>query len=88
VVAAVRPLRARDARLAGAMRFASAYGCGLCVLCGRTFTFCAAKVPTVTTFGEVRPICQACMDAANRTRARRGLPRLNIQAGAYEPEPS
>ena len=91
MVAAVRALRARDARLARAMtRIAlGAGGEEQCITCGRWFTYCdRRKVPTVSAGGHVWRVCLTCVEWGNRNRTQRGLPLITIPPGAYEPLPS
>jgi len=60
---------------------------GACYACGRLFDFNPIHVPSIRVDGERQPICQACMERANRERVARGLEPFAIHPNAYEPEP-
>jgi hypothetical protein len=58
---------------------------GHCVGCGRLFSFHPHKVPSIRVNGIREPVCQACLEAANPERKRRGLQPIIAPPGAYEP---
>lgn len=62
------------------------YVIGACYGCGRTFTFNAEKVPSLTIEGTRQPFCQTCIDIANPIREANGLDPIVPLPGAYEPQ--
>ena len=58
---------------------------GNCCACGRQISFNPNKVPSIRIEGERRPVCKACIDAANSKRKEMGLPLFEIDPEAYEP---
>lgn len=60
---------------------------GSCCSCSRTFSFHPNKVPSYRVNGKREPVCELCVNAINRQRAKLGLPVFEIPAGAYEPAP-
>lgn len=58
---------------------------GTCAACGRLFMFNPVRVPSVRINGEREPVCEACMNAANVERTKRGLEPFPILPDAYEP---
>jgi len=61
-----------------------AIGYGLCFGCRQPFHFNPVKVPSITFEGERQPICRACVERANRTRAEKGIPPFDIAPDAYD----
>lgn len=62
---------------------------GLCLTCGRVFSFNPERVPSLRwppPDGPREPICEDCMRAVNAERERIGMPRLPVHPDAYEPE--
>jgi hypothetical protein len=55
-----------------------------CCLCARMFRCELGRVYLVSALGARRPVCLACLQAANRRRTQRGLPLLTVTEGAYE----
>jgi hypothetical protein len=53
---------------------------GPCLVCRHTFSYNPAHVPSL----RGKPICQDCMDEANRIRAEQGKHPHRIHPEAYE----
>lgn len=58
---------------------------GLCINCGRLFSFNPNSVPSIRVRGVREPVCRDCMAAANRARVANGLEPLPILPDAYDP---
>jgi hypothetical protein len=56
---------------------------GECLSCRKQFTFNPKKVPSFK--GE--PVCQECMERANKIREEKGLKPHPIMEGAYKEAP-
>jgi hypothetical protein len=61
-----------------------AFALSPCFACERLFTCNPARVPSVLVDGVRRPVCQDCVERANRQRDERGLPPIEVPPGAYE----
>ena len=67
---------------------------GECFGCKRLFTFHPNKVPSIRVnengypdpAGKREPVCRNCVEAANRIRAKTGLPLIPILDEAYGAE--
>ena len=57
-----------------------------CINCKRLFTFNPDLVPSVSVNGSKEPICRSCVEWANPLREAKGLPKIQVMPGAYEPQ--
>jgi hypothetical protein len=64
------------------MSFISTDGC---YVCGTKITYNALLVPSFVDHGVKRPLCQECVEYANRKRMARGLSEIKIWPNTYEP---
>jgi hypothetical protein len=70
------------------------FAAATCFGCKQPFTFNPELVPSLRINaegqpdpnGEKVPICRTCIERANVTRAKAGLPPHTILPGAYEPQ--
>ena len=56
-----------------------------CFGCGRLFSYNPVRVPSIRDphSGEKEPVCQSCINIANRIRADKGLDLLVVHPEAY-----
>jgi len=59
---------------------------GSCCNCKRIFSFNPDLVPSAVVNGHKEPICRACVEWANPLREAKGLPKIPVMPGAYEPQ--
>ena len=60
---------------------------GTCGACGRPFVSNPERVPSLRLpDGQQLIFCRGCVEAANPERVRRGLPPIEVDPLAYEPE--
>lgn len=57
---------------------------GTCMGCGRTFGFNPNRVPSMRVNGVREPICEECVNRANRLARKEGRPEFVIPKNAYE----
>jgi hypothetical protein len=55
-----------------------------CFGCGRLFTYNPIRVPSIRIDGDRKPVCLACIEAANPQRVANGLKPIVPAADAYE----
>lgn len=61
---------------------------GQCFGCGRVFAFNPDLVPSIraSQTGTREPVCETCINTANKRRRESGLPEIVPLPGAYDPE--
>ena len=60
---------------------------GNCVACTSVISFNPEKVPSLVVDGRRQPLCRSCHKRWNEIhRGSKGLPDIEIQEGAYEPQ--
>lgn len=58
---------------------------GICIGCGRVFSFNPMRVPSLPWHGSREPICQDCVTRVNPKRIANGLQPIVPHPDAYEP---
>lgn len=56
-----------------------------CINCRKPFSYNPHRVPSIRINGVREPVCQTCIETANRARAAQGIPAIEILPGAYDP---
>jgi hypothetical protein len=57
---------------------------GACLACGKFFSFNPVRVPSYNDGTGRKPICRACVEAANPKRIANGLPPIVPAPDAYD----